>query len=141
MSVPKSERGESQMEFLHQLRELEIKIMRIANNKPKKFQYFLNNHILNHVINAYGNAKAGNSIYPVTEEDVALRRDYMYRSLCEIMELTSQLDVFYELYKSDGLTNKQLQDLSEHMSYCRKLVKGVMERDRITAKKILEKSI
>jgi hypothetical protein len=140
MSVPKSERSESQMEFLHQLRDLEVKIMRLISSKPKKFQYFLNNHVLSHTVNAYSSAKAGNTIYAVTDEDVKLRRSYIYKAYCEIAELASQIEVFYEVYKSDGLTNNQIQDLSEHINLCRKLIKGVLQKDRETAKKILEKS-
>lgn len=63
----------------------------------------------------------------------------MYQSYAGIMELISQIDVFYEVYKSDGLSNKQIEDLSIHLDLCRKLVKGVLDKDREIAKKILLK--
>lgn len=138
ISVPKSERSESQMEFIRQLRLLEVKILRISANKQKKFNYFINNHIILHVAEAYSNAKAGNAIYAITEDDIKLRRHYIYKSYASIMELISQVDVFYEVYKSDGLTNNQIEDLSIHLELCRKLLKGVLDKDREKARKILK---
>lgn len=127
------------MEFIRQLRLLEVKLLRLSSSKPKKFNYFINNHIIKNAADAYGKAKAGNAIYAITEEDIKLRRKYMYQSYAGIMELISQIDVFYEVYKSDGLSNKQIEDLSIHLDLCRKLVKGVLDKDREIAKKILSK--
>lgn len=139
MSVPKSERSESQMEFIRQLRLLEVEILRISASKPKKFSYFINNHIIKYAAEAYSSAKAGNTIYAITEDDIRLRRQYIYKSYASIMELISQVDVFYEVYKSDGLTNKQIEDLSIHLELCRKLIKGVLDKDREKARKIMSK--
>lgn len=139
ISVPKSERGESNMEFIRQLRLLEVKILRISANRPKKFSYFINNHIIKYAAEAYSNAKAGNTVYAITEDDIKLRRQYIYKSYASIMELISQIDVFYEVYKSDGLSNKQIEDLSIHLELCRKLIKGVLDKDREMARKIMSK--
>lgn len=141
MSVPKSERGESKVEFLNQLRKLEVLLLRINAKAPKKFNYFMNNFLIKPSADAYSCAKAGNSIYVMTEQDVAQRRSCMLGSLTNLSKISSQIDVYYEIYKSTFLTNKELEELYSTLSLCYKLIKGVIKTDADKGKRIIKKRI
>lgn len=93
MSVKASERGESPIEFLKVLRDLEVYFIRLASNKPKKFRFFLNDELLKISADAYNNAKAGNSIYPTTKMEKDLRAKYFYTAFCNVQMMISQTEV------------------------------------------------
>ena len=141
MSVPKSERGESKVEFLNQLRKLEVLLLRINAKAPKKFNYFMNNFLIKPAADAYSDAKAGNTIYVMTEQDVQMRRKCMLSALINLSKISSQVDVYYEIYKSTFLTNNELQEIYSTLSLCYKLVKGVIKSDSEKGKRIMKKRI
>lgn len=124
---------------MKQLRQLEINIIRITANKPKKFNYFLEEEVLKPAANAYSNAKAGGMITITNEADIELRRKFIYAAYCDIYKVQTQIDVFYEIYKSTGLSNAQIEDLSNRTDFCRKLLKELLDNDKQKAKKLLKK--
>jgi hypothetical protein len=137
MSVPKSERSVSQMEYLRQLRLLEKDLLKISANKPKKFRFFIETAVLTPMIEAMNAAKAGSVIQSYTKEDIELRHRYMYLAYCNIHKIASQVEIFFDLYKTDGLTINQIEDLSIKINFCQKLLKEVIDHDKEEAKKRL----
>lgn len=136
MSVKASERGESPIEFLKVLRDLEVYFIRLASNKPKKFRFFLNDELLKISADAYNNAKAGNSIYPTTKMEKDLRAKYFYTAFCNVQMMISQTEVLYDVYKSDALSNKELEIMSGKMYEASKMLRGILKKDRERFKKL-----
>lgn len=139
MSVPKSERGQSSLEYLKQLRLFEKDIITLCEKKPKKYLFFLREFIEKPAANAYRNAKAGSAIYVVSKADAELKRKFMYAAYCDIMAVSSQIELFFDMYKTDGLTINQIEDLSKKMHYCSKLLKETLALDKERADRILAK--
>ena len=136
MSVRQSERSESSLEFLKELRDLEVYIIKRSAVKPKKYKFFIAEHFLNPAAKAYSLAKMGNTIYPATPEDVAMRRKYMYESCCHIQGLIGQLEVFYAVFEGDGLSKCEMEELSGKLFKADALMRGVLKKDRERYKNI-----
>jgi hypothetical protein len=136
MSVPKSERGESKTEYLRQLRLLEKDLLVLCEKKPKKFLYFLRTHIEDSIANAYSNAKKGSCVNIASKADADLRRRYMYLSYCDVKNLASQIELLFDIYGTDLFTIKQIEDLSNRLHFCSKLLEEVLTNDKEIAKKL-----
>lgn len=136
MAVHQSKRSESSLEFLKELRDLEVYIIKRSSVKPKKYKFFLAEHFLNPAAKAYSLAKMGNTVYPSTPEDVALRRKYMYESICHIQSLIGQIEVFYAVFRDDGLSKCEMEELSRRLFRADVLMKCVLKRDRERYKNI-----
>lgn len=131
MSVRESERELSKIEFLKVLRDIEIFWIEKQNIKPKKYRYFISAHIISHSANAYSNAKMGNSIYAKDDEYAQrTRKHYFQKAYVEIQALISQVDVIYSAYKSDILTNGEIEEISKMMYDSLNLIKSVINSDK-----------
>lgn len=64
MSVLKSKRGESAMQFLETARELEVYTIRQCARFPKRFMFLITKDIVALSKAVYNNVKAANSVYP-----------------------------------------------------------------------------
>lgn len=130
MSVLKSKRNESSVEFLRVSRDMEVYAIRLADKKPKKHKAFLYDYIIKPCTNIFNDLKIANSIFITDSESYKLRKRYLDNALLNLQILTSQLDVFYELYRcSDGFSNKEMETLSKMSSNCRRLILGVSKFD------------
>ena len=65
----------------------------------------------------------------------------MISCLTNLSKISSQIDVYYEIYKSTFLTNKELEEIYSTLSLCYKLVKGVIKTDVDKGKRIIKKRI
>lgn len=108
MSVLKSKRGESAMQFLETARELEIYTIKQCAKFPKRFMFLITKDIVALAKAVYNNVKAANSIYPSNGHEVQTRRDYIITANCHLQCLISQLDIAREfITTTDG--NKPIQ--------------------------------
>ena len=71
--------------------------------------------------------KCANSIYPLNQHEVQIRRDYLLRANAELYNLVSQIEVANELFGIDGDSVKFWMDIVEREI---RLVKGTMKKDR-----------
>lgn len=101
MSVLKSKRGESAMQFLETARELEVYTIRQCARFPKRFMFLITKDIV-------ALSKAANSVYPTNAAEVQVRRNYLIAANCELQCLISQLDIAREFVRSTA-DNKPIQ--------------------------------
>ena len=105
MAVLKSNRNESQLQFLDTARDLEIFTLRNCVKFPKRYTFFITTEIVRLSQSVFNNVKAANSIFPSGELEVQLRRDYLTKANCDLQCLISQLDVAKEMFGEEVKSN------------------------------------
>lgn len=135
MSVVRSKRGVSEMEFLNTARKLEIFTIRKCKNAiPKGYTFYLSQPIVLSAVAVYSNVKKGNSIYPTNPCEAQMRRSLFLKAYAELENLISQIEIVNELcVLSPSIMEEWSRLICTEMS----LLKGVMERDRNRYKNIL----
>lgn len=97
MSVLKSKRGESAMQFLDTARELEIYTLRYCRRFPKSYMFLITKQLVELSQSIYNNVKAANSVYQTNQEEMQIRQNYLTRALCDLQCMSSQLDIAMNL--------------------------------------------
>lgn len=100
MSVLKSKRGESSMQFLETARQLEIYTLKQCVKFPKRYTFFITTEIVRLSQSIYNEVKSANSIYPTNDIEFQLRRNHLIEAYCDIQCLISQLGVAKEIFVS-----------------------------------------
>lgn len=93
MSVIKSKRSTSDMEFLATARKLEIYTIQKCVNFPKRYTFYVSQPLAAAATRIYEDVKRGNSIYPLNQHEVQIRRDYFLHANAELQSMISQLEV------------------------------------------------
>ena len=127
MSVVRSKRGESEMEFIHNARELEMYTVRKCVGFPKRFTFYINQPIANCATRIYEDVKMANSIFPTNQHEAQIRRDYLLRANAELYTLVSQIEVAHELF---GLEPNVMSHWSGLIDKEIRLVKSLLKKDR-----------
>lgn len=128
MSVIKSKRAESQMEFLATARKLQaFTIHKCVNAVPKRYTFYIGTHLADSATAIYEWLKRGNSIYPLNPHEVQMRRDCFLRAYAELQSLVSQIELANEILQFDA---NILAEWSRLISTELKLVKAVLKADR-----------
>ena len=127
MSVIKSKRDESEMEFIHTARQLHIHTIQKCANFPKRYTFYVSQPMADCATRIHEYVKCANSIYPLNQHEVQIRRDYLLRANAELYNLVSQIEVANELFGIDGDSVKFWMDIVEKEI---RLVKGTMKKDR-----------
>ena len=134
MSVIKSERDTSEVEFINNARKLEVfTIQKCVNLIPKRYTFYIGNHLANSAHEIYSNAVKGNSVYPTNRHEVQMRKDYFIKAMVEARSLVSQIDIAYEMLHFDI---KILKDWMKLISDEINLLKGVIKKDQTRYKNI-----
>ncbi len=133
MSVIKSQRTESEIEFLHTARELQIYTIKKCVGFPKRYTFYLSQPIAEAATHVHEWVKMANSIYPVNAHEVQLRRDYFLRANAQLNSMVSQIEVAHELFGLEPNVMKYWMDLVDTEI---RLVKGIMKKDRARYKNI-----
>lgn len=127
MSVIKSNRAESEMEFIHTARQLQIHTIQKCVNFPKRYTFYVSQPIAECATRIHEYVKCANSIYPLNQHEVQMRRDYLLRANAELNNLVSQIEVANELFGIEGDKMKYWMEIVEKEI---RLVKAVMKKDR-----------
>ena len=127
MSVIKSKRTTSDMEFIANARKLEIYTIQKCVNFPKRYTFYVSQPIANAATRIYEDVKRANSIYPLNQHEVQMRRDCFIRANAELQSMISQLEVAQELFGIEMNTLKFWVDIIDSEI---RLVKAVMKSDR-----------
>lgn len=127
MSVIKSNRAESEMEFIHTARQLQIHTIQKCVNFPKRYTFYVSQPIAECATRIHEYVKCANSIYPVNQHEVQMRRDYLLRANAELYSLISQIEVANELFGIEADKMKYWMEIVEKEI---RLVKGTMKKDR-----------
>ena len=126
MSVPAYKRNESKMEFLKIARDIEVKLIKLLTNKPKRYRFYYQ-QLISLSFDILNNIKQGNSIYVEIKSDVELRVRYFKISIAKLQALISQMEVLYYIFKDDGITIKAVEELSEMINKEIILIQGVLK--------------
>ena len=127
MSTIKSQRNTSEMEFLATARTLQKQTAARCVSMPKRYTFYGNIELYAISKRIYAAVKKGNSVYPLNQHEVQMRRDYFIEASCELQDYVSQLELHYEIVQFDAKIIKELMALAEHEIV---LVKAVMKKDR-----------
>ena len=127
MAVIKSKRDESEMEFIHTARQLQIHTIQKCVGFPKRYTFYVSQPIAEMATRIHEYVKCANSIYPLNQHEVQLRRDYLLRANAELNSLVSQIEVANELFGIEGEKMKVWLDIVEKEI---RLVKGTLKKDR-----------
>ena len=97
MSVLKSKRGESAMQFIETARELEIYTIKQCARFPKRFMFLITKDIVALSKAVYNNVKAANSVYPTNAAKTA---DFQAVACCGQDENGGYTDIVHLLERT-----------------------------------------
>jgi hypothetical protein len=127
MSVIRSARSVSEVQFLHTARELQIYTVQKCVGFPKRYTFYVSQPLAAVATRIYEDVKRGNSIYPANQHEVQLRRDYFLQALAELQNLISQVEVAYELFRFDANIMEHWMELVDTEM---KLIKALLKSDK-----------
>ena len=127
MSVIKSNRAESEMEFIYNARELELFTLRKCSSFPKSFLFLKTESIAKLAVSIHSHVKQANSIYPLNQEEVQKRRNHLIDANAELNDWIGALEVAQELF---GINMSVMKSWSQLIEKEIRLVKAVMKKDR-----------
>lgn len=133
MSVIKSERSASELQFLYTARELQIYSIKKCVSFPKRYTFYVSQPLASIATRVHENVKLGNSIYPTNKHEAQLRIDYFLKAKAELNNMVSQVEVAKELFSIDSEAVKHWMVL---ISTEIKLVSAVIKTDRARYKKL-----
>lgn len=133
MSVLRSERDVSGLQFLNTARELQIYSIKKCVNFPKRYTFYVSQPIANIATRIHQYVKLGNSIYPTNAHEAQLRLDYFLKAKAEVNNLVSQIEVACELFDIEENSMKHWMSL---VSTELKLLKALIKSDRARYKKL-----
>lgn len=127
MSVIKSQRATSEMQFLKTARDLQLFTIRKVVGFPKRYTFYVSQPIAAIATRIYEDVKRANSIYPLNKHEAQIRRDYLLNANAELQNLVSQLEVAFELFQFDY---KIMQEWMAMVDEEIRLVKALIKKDR-----------
>ena len=133
MSVIRSEREVSELQFLNTARELQIYSIKKCVNFPKRYTFYVSQPIANISTRIHQYVKLGNSIFPTNAHEAQLRLDYFLKAKAEVNNLVSQIEVACELFDIEENSMKHWMSL---ISTELKLLKALIKSDRQRYKKL-----
>ena len=136
MSVPKSRRKESTMEFVANAEKLAAKAFRFANGLPKRYAFRLANPLFEHAELVAYHCRAANLVYINSQATYDKRRGHYIDAEAHLLHVESLLGILFEvtsqLYEEgqarapNGNVYGEFADLIEAE---RKLLAGCKRRD------------
>ena len=127
MTVIRSKRQESEMQFIQTARELRLYTTRKVAGFPKRYTFTVANPLADTARRIHQYCKMANSIYPLNAHEAQIRRDYLLRANAELQSLVSDIEFAAELFGIESDTMKFWMEIVEKEI---RLVSGVMKRDR-----------
>jgi len=127
MSVIRSKRSTSDMQFLNTARELESKTRHRCVNGPKRYTFYGLKELWETSRRIHAGVKEGNSVFPTNQHEAQIRRDYFIKAHSACQDYISQIELFLE----DGiLTPEIVEELIGLVDTEITLVKAVMKSDK-----------
>ena len=80
MSVYKSKRSESSMQFVDTAKKLEAFTLSCCMKAPKRYTFFLTSRIMQLASDVHEHATAANNIWPTNQHEAQMRRDELTRA-------------------------------------------------------------
>ena len=126
MSVVKSQRDESNLEFLYRARELRKYTIQKCVGFPKRYTFYVGQNIADLSASVLDNAKMGNDIFPRNQHEAQLRRDHFLEALAALDALVSEVELAAELF---DIEEKKMLHWMSLVNNEWMLIKGVLDSD------------
>ena len=134
MSVPKSQRSESSMQFIQTARELKQHTLTVVKKCPKRLQFFLLAPIYEEAREVLHSVKAANNTFVHNAHEAQIRADYLGRANVVLQNLAGDLeDLYEELINNEDLYKwvaNAMQKHGELISAEAKLIGKVRKSDK-----------
>lgn len=134
MSVPKSQRSESSMQFIQTARELKQHTLTVVKKCPKRLQFFLLAPIYEEAREVLHSVKAANNTFVHNAHEAQIRADYLGRANVVLQNLADDLeDLYEELINNEDLYKwvaNAMQKHGELISAEAKLIGKVRKSDK-----------
>ncbi len=127
MSVIKSKRSKSDVEFLNTARELELYTIRTVVNFPKRYTFYVSQPLANLSTSIYSLVKEGNSIYPQNKHESQMRIDCFLKAVARLQALVGQVEMALELFPAEY---KKIDRWMELIAEENRLLKAVIKKER-----------
>ena len=96
MSVLKSKRKESAMQFIETARKLEAHALSVCIKAPKRYSLFLTNRIMELASTVHEEVRNANNIYPNNKHEAQMRRDHLTNANNALQNLSPKLALLYD---------------------------------------------
>ena len=134
MSVVKSERATSDLQFLYTARELQIYSIKKCVNFPKRYTFYISQTLASIATRIHEDVKKGNSIYPTNKHEAQMRIDCFLKAKAELNNMVAQVEVAAEMFDIEPEAIKHWMSLIGSEI---KLVSAVIKTDRARYKNLL----
>ena len=133
MSVIKSKREESVVEFVNTARELNIFSIRQCTKFPKRYTFYISQKIADLADSIYESVVKANSINPRNQHEAQIRRDYILIAYAGCESLVAKIAVAQEMF---GVEERIMVEWMRLIGYEQRLLNGVKKRDAEKYKKL-----
>ena len=135
MSVLKSKRKTSSLQFLENALQIQLYTLRCVSKFPKRYTYLLSKHLTDAAAHGHEQVKKANSIYPRNKHEAQIRRDCFIKAYAEYQHLISQINVAEEMFEiSENSIITWMNLINDEL----KLLKSIMKTDSDRYKKLSE---
>ena len=127
MSVLKSRRGDSGMQFLENAYNLEVYTIRQCLKFPKRYTFFITTEMARLASSCHEHAKAANSIYPTNAHEAQMRRDHLIEANNDVQNLLSKIDIARSLFSIEANVIEAWVEMAVNEA---SLLSGVRQADK-----------
>ena len=127
MSVVKSKRGESVVEFINTARELCIYSIQRCVSFPKRYTFYISQEIAQHANNIYSDVIAANEIKPTNKHEAQMRIDHFLNAYAECEIMISKIALAHDMF---GIQESTMTEWMRLLNKEQRLLSGVKKSDR-----------
>lgn len=143
MSVYKSKRGESAVQFIETARKLQEHTLTQCLKVPKRYTFLLTQEVMHLATDVYNNVVSANSVYPINQHEAQLRRDYLTAANASLQSLDRQLGLLAGVLYKNPENFKGFESAfttwGELINEEAKLISGIRRADRTRYKDLPDK--
>ena len=143
MSVYKSKRGESAVQFIETARKLQEHTLMQCLKVPKRYTFLLTQEVMHLATDVYNNVVSANSVYPINQHEAQLRRDYLTAANASLQSLDRQLGLLAGVLYKNPENFKGFESAfttwGELINEEAKLISGIRRADRTRYKDLPDK--
>lgn len=133
MSVIKSKRGESPMQFIETARKLEAHTFSVVTKAPKRYGPYLLYKLMALATTVHDKVRAANNIYPRNQHEAQMRRDCLTKANIALQNLSPKLTLLYDAILQNPekcpWIDHAMQEFGEYIKEEAKLIAKVKEAD------------
>ena len=130
VSVLKSKRDVSAVQYVETARELLIFTLQKCLKFPKRYTFFITTEIVRLAQDVFNCVKSANSIFVTNAHELQLRRDYLTKANCALQCLISHLDIAKSVIGSNDIKSESWKRWMDFIELEAKLIAAVKKSDK-----------